>query len=260
MHQLPPVNPEGFLRQRLAAPPVPGVPAPDAVCGFFSKPDIVHVVMALLNSDRGQLMLGIMDDGGVAGHVCEDAAALQLPGQVEFGGIARAGAQLYVRQNLIRAQLYARSWRDAPADRPPFYIVTCFPTERAAGFGIDDWGDGPLISGVLQQLMTNVEVTNDNTNGGLRQRAELYALWLSAHLTQANVEAMPRCAVAKVLAKRSPADASQATPMRPYYAQDNRLRAPVGVASLSLALSAQGYTCFEEQHRGTLYLMARRRN
>ena len=185
MHLLPSDDREGFLRRRLAAAPAPGTPAPEAVCGFLSRNDIVDVVQALLNSDRGQWMLGMMDDGGLAGHVCEKATALGLPRRISFAGITRNANRLqeeYVVEELAQVQLYARRWPPPSPNAPPFYVVTCFPTKRAPNMGIDDWGDDRIIGSSLFQQFHDVQHVQDNTNEGLRQRAEAYALWLQNNL------------------------------------------------------------------------------
>jgi hypothetical protein len=262
-HLLVANNRELLLRARLLAPPTPGTPAPEAVSTFLHKDDVIDVLMRLLNCERGQWMLGMMDDGGLAGHVCEEAAALNLPRRIEYASIARAGSRTYVQKGLERVQLFARRYaptdQQPPAGEPPFYVVTCFPTLRAVSMGIDDWGGVFLGGSILVQLDHNVMHVEGSQAQALKQRAEAYASWLQKNVARLFTGVnWPKHAVAKLLPKAKPSDAQTATPMRPYYANDGRLRAPLGAATLASALRTQGLVVLEEQYDSTTYLMIRK--
>ena len=43
--------------------------------------------------------------------------------------------------------------------------------------------------------------------------------------------------------------------MKPYYQAQPQLRAPVGLNTLTVAMTAQGYNVVEETHSGSVYLM-----
>ena len=125
-----------------------------------------------------------------------------LPRRISFAGITRNANRLqeeYVVEELAQVQLYARRWPPPSPNAPPFYVVTCFPTKRPPNMGIDDWGDDRIIGSSLFQQFHDVQHVQDNTNEGLRQRAEAYALWLQNNLANVGRNDGSKFAVAKVI-------------------------------------------------------------